>query len=170
MQFRRNSILGVLAVVSASLTAVPAPAHEYEVGKIKVLHPWLHVPVKGDKSTAMFMVIENDDEHPDKLIGASAEVAGKGEIQNAKHEKIAGTVVPPFSAAVLNPEGDRVVLLDLKDKADIEAGDMLDVTLVFEKAGKLTVDAAVEAPLAKHAHDFEAMDAFMKATHPETKK
>ena len=162
--------ISILALAAVLLAAAPAPAHEYEVGKIKVLHPWLRVPVKGDKTVSVFMVIENDDDHPDKLLSATAEFSPKGEIQNAKHEKIAGTVVPAYSAAVLNPEGERLVLLDLKDKADIEAGDMVDIALVFEKAGKLTIDAAVEAPQAQHAHDFQAMDAFMKAQHPETKK
>lgn len=170
MPVSRYSIPGAFALIAALLVAAPAPAHEYEVGKLKVLHPWMRVPMKGEKSAALYMVIENDGEQADKLVGAVTEIAEKSEIQGAKREKLAGAVVPPFSAAVLNPEGERLVLLDVKDKADVEAGDMLDITLVFEKAGKLTVQAAVEAPQAKHAHDFEAMDAFMKAQHPEVKK
>jgi periplasmic copper chaperone A len=39
---------------------------------------------------------------------------------------------------------------------------MMDVTLVFEKAGTVLVNAAVEAPAATHAHDFDTMDAFEK--------
>lgn len=172
MPASRYSFPGAFALIAILLAAVPAaaPAHEYEIGRLKILHPWLRVPVKGDRSAAVFMVIENDGEKADKLVGATTEIAGKSEIENGRHDKLAGAVVPPFGAAVLNTEGERLILAELKDKADVEAGDMLEITLVFEKAGKITVEAAVEAPQAKHAHDFEAMDAFMKAQHPETKK
>ena len=37
------------------------------------------------------------------------------------------------------------------------------MTLVFEKAGEVTLDAAIDAPDAQHAHDAEAMERWEKA-------
>ena len=38
-----------------------------------------------------------------------------------------------------------------------------ELTLVFEKAGEMQIDAAIDAPDAMHAHDAEAMERWEKA-------
>jgi Ni/Co efflux regulator RcnB len=42
------------------------------------------------------------------------------------------------------------------------------MTLVFEKAGEVVIDAAIDAPAAKHAHDAEAMERWEKAHNKDT--
>lgn len=66
------------------------------------------------------------------------------------------------SAHVLKPSGDHVMLMDLKEP--LKEGDLLKITLIFEKAGEIEVDATVEPIGAKGPHGMdhqpghEAMD------------
>ncbi len=48
-------------------------------------------------------------------------------------------------------------------KKHLEVGWGLEMTLVFKKAGEVVIDAAIDAPDAKHAHDVEAMERWEKA-------
>lgn len=170
MMNARSIIARLAPLALVALAPAILSAHEYEAGKIKVLHPWMRVPLKGERTATLYMVIENDDEHPDRLVGGSAAFAGKVTAHDSTNMAASGITVPPFSAAVLRPGGDHVMLADLKEPVDIEPGDMLDVTLVFEKAGQLTVNATVEAPKGTHAHDFEAMDEFDKELRAQKAK
>jgi periplasmic copper chaperone A len=162
MLINRIAFVACLTLSAAMMLGGPAFSHEFEVGEIKIVHPWMHVPLKGEKTAQLYMVIENNGEKPDRLVGGKSDVSNKVEIHGAKDDKIDGVEVTPFSASVLKPGTEHVMLVDLKEPVDIEAGDMLDVTLNFEKSGSVTVSAAVEAPSAKHAHDRDAMDAWDK--------
>jgi hypothetical protein len=42
------------------------------------------------------------------------------------------------------------------------------MTLVFEKAGEVVIDAAIEAPDAMHAHDADAQARWEKAHNKDT--
>ena len=54
-----------------------------------------------------------------------------------------------------------MTLLDIKKHLEVGWG--LEMTLVFEKAGEVVIDAAIDAPDAAHAHDAEAMERWQKA-------
>jgi hypothetical protein len=59
-----------------------------------------------------------------------------------------------------------VTLADIKKYLEVGWG--LEMILVFEKAGEVTIDAVIDAPDAKHAHDAEAMARWEKAHGKET--
>ena len=54
-----------------------------------------------------------------------------------------------------------MLLLDIKKHLEVGWG--LELTLKFEKAGEVVIDAAIEAPDAAHAHDAEAQARWEKA-------
>lgn len=141
----------------------PVAAHEYEIGKITVEHPWLRAPNEGETTAHLFMTIENKGDTPDKLVGAKAEKIGKA-IMHADPAHIVmppGIVVPPHAKVTLEPGGAHVGLHDVKKMNPVGWG--FELTLVFEKAGEVTIDASVEAPDAKQAHDAEATERWEKA-------
>ena len=65
-----------------------------------------------------------------------------------KMRKVEGIDVPAGGKAVLEPGGDHLMLFDLK--AGLAPGDTFPLTLVFERAGSVTVEMRV-APLVETA-------------------
>lgn len=141
----------------------PVQAHEYDVGKLKVEHPWLRAPADGDNKAQFYAMLHNNGDKPDKLIGVKSEKFGKAEIHgDAKQLNLVTPVIlPPKSLTTLAPGGAYVALLEINKHLEVGWG--LEMTLVFEKAGEVTIDAAIDAPDAAHAHDAEAMERWQKA-------
>jgi hypothetical protein len=105
----------------------------------------------GGSTSAVYMVIKNDSSEPDRLIRAESDAAYSTELH--KSENIDGVMtmrpvdsvdIPAGGAAELKPGGLHIMLVGLT--RDLKAGDKLPITLVFDKAGKITVDAEVRAP------------------------
>jgi periplasmic copper chaperone A len=174
MIIKRRDLLtggGVLAA-GAALGVVgfarTAGAHEYEVGKLVVEHPWLRAPADGQTSASFFAFLHNNGDTPDKLIGVKVEKFGKAVIHgDAKNLTLETPVVlPPKTKTTLAPGGAYVALLDAKKHLEVGWG--LEMTLVFEKAGEVVIDAAIDAPDAVHAHDAEAMERWQKAHNADT--
>ncbi len=145
-----------------------AKAHEYDVGKLKVEHPWLRAPADGDNKAQFYAFLHNNGDTPDKLVAVKVEKFGQavihGDPKNLELET--PVVLPPKSKTTLAPGGVHVALLDAKKHLEVGWG--LEMTLVFEKAGEVVVDAAIEAPDAKHAHDAEAQARWEKAHNKDT--
>lgn len=140
-----------------------ASAHEYDVGNMKVEHPWLRAPVDGDNKAQFYAILHNSGATPDKLIAVKSEKFGKAEVHGdaKKLDLVTPIIVPPKSKLTLAPGGAYVALLDIKKHLEVGWG--LEMTLVFEKAGEVEIDAAIDAPDAAHAHDAEAMERWQKA-------
>lgn len=140
-----------------------ASAHEYDVGSLKVEHPWLRAPADGDNKAQFFAMLHNNGATPDKLIAVKSEKFGAAEIHGdaKKLDLVTPIVLPPKSKVTLAPGGAYVTLLDIKKHLEVGWG--LEMTLVFEKAGEVVIDAAIDAPDAAHAHDAEAMERWQKA-------
>lgn len=163
---RRDLLLNggsLLTGAALGLFASRASAHEYDVGSLKVEHPWLRAPADGDNKAQFYAVIYNNGATPDKLVAVKSEKFGKAEVHgDAKQLNLVTPIVlAPKSKLKLAPGGAYVALLDIKKHLEVGWG--LEMTLVFENAGEVTIDAAIDAPDATHAHDAEAMDRWQKA-------
>lgn len=170
---RRDLLASGGALFGAAALGLFAPrgsaqAHEYEVGKLTVEHPWLRAPAEGQTQSQFFAFIHNKGDTPDKLIAIKSEKFGKAEIHgDAKNPgAVAPLVLPPKSKTTLAPGGVHAVLSEFKKHLEVGWG--LEMTLVFEKAGEVTIDASIDAPDAKHAHDAEAMARWEKAQGKDT--
>ena len=164
MRIKGRGYLPYVGMMALTI-ATPASAHEYEIGHLGVAHPWVRTPSVGETTTPLFLVIHNDGDIPDKLIGAASPKVGRAIIHaDPKHIVVPhGIVIPPHSEVKLEPGGAYVGLHDVKSMNPVGWGFELELT--FEKAGNVTMDAAVEAPDAQHAHDAEATQRWEKA-HP----
>lgn len=103
------------------------------------------------KAGAAFMVIKNFTDEDDRLIGASTDVAMKAELHTHTVDASGLTVmgplegglaVPAHSGVALKRGGHHVMMMGLK--RPLNDGDMITLTLIFEKAGKVTVDVPVD--------------------------
>ncbi len=158
-RLRLAATLSLLALaVAAPLTT--AGAHEYTSKTVTVSHPWARATPPGAKVGAAYVEIAASKSGGDKLLGARADVAGRVEIHTHKHEggvmkmqQIENLPVAAGKSVVLKPAGDHIMLMDLK-KPLVE-GDLLPLTLVFEKAGEVKVEATVEPVGAKGPHGMD---------------
>ena len=89
----------------------------------------------------------------DRLLGAESPAAGRIEIHTHIHEggvmkmrRVEAIDIPAGGEAALEPGGDHLMLFGLK--AGLAPGDSFPLTLLFEKAGPVTVEMRV-APLAE---------------------
>ena len=117
---------------------------------VKVTQPWARASAKMARAGAAYMTLENTEEAPDKLLSASSPVAAKVEVHThikdgaiMRMREVASIEVGPRSMVRLQPGGLHLMLIDLK--APLEKGARFPLTLVFEKAGTMTVDVTVES-------------------------
>lgn len=164
---RRFSLSAIAAVtLAASLVAGAAHAHEYTVGKLMIGHPWSRATVPGVKVGGGFLTIMNHGDAPDRLVKVEAPFAERAEIHEssvengvAKMREIeGGVVVKPGETVEFAPGGKHLMFVGLKNP--LTKGEKVKGALVFETAGRVEVEFAVEAAGAKPAAggDMKGMD------------
>lgn len=153
----RRIWLGALFVIWAPAAAT---AHEYEAGGITVAHPWARATPGGATVGAAYVEIKAKDGAPDVLVSASSPLAGRVELHThsmddgvMKMRRIDKLPIAGGTAAVLKPSGDHIMLFDLKEP--LKEGAILPITLVFEKAGEVNIEATIEPPGAKGPHGLD---------------
>ncbi len=134
----------------ASLVAPPARAEEVKAGDLVITQAWSRATPGGAKIGGGYLTIENKGAAPDRLVGASADVAGKIEVHEMAMNNGVMTMRPldkglsiePGKTVKLAPGGYHLMMFDLK--SPLKQGEKLPVTLDFEKAGKVKVTLDVE--------------------------
>ena len=157
MKLRTLAVALVIALCMAS-----AHAHDYKVEKLLIDHPWVRATPQGASVGAGYLVIRNRGKSSDRLVSASAPIAGRVEIHQmtVKDEVMTmrpvegGITVGSGKSVELKPNGLHLMLMELKEP--LKEGENVPATLVFEKAGKIDVEFKVEPVGAKaprgHSH------------------
>jgi copper(I)-binding protein len=149
----------VLIAAVFALIATAASAHDYKIGSLEIHHPWSRATPKGAAVAAGYMTITNKGTQSDRLVGGSTPAAGKFEIHEMAMDNGVmkmrplpkGLEVKPGQTVELKPGSFHLMFVGLK--APLEKGTRVKGTLVFEKAGKVDVEYAVEAIGATPAAD-----------------
>ena len=154
----RAIILALAA--SVCILSAPAATHEFTAKGVTVAHPWVRATPGGAKVGGAFLEMKAAKGHSDRLVSASSPVAGSVEIHNhimeggvVRMRRVDGIALGAGKSVVLAPGGYHVMLMDLKQP--LKEGDLLRLTLVFEKAGPIEVEATVEPIGAKGPHGFD---------------
>ncbi|MBD3786511.1 MAG: copper chaperone PCu(A)C [Sphingomonadales bacterium] len=152
---RFKPFLAAAAVaLSCSAFALPALAHD----GVAVKDPYARVSTMMSKSGAAFMVIENHSGTDDRLIKATSDVADRVELHTHKAdangvmqmiEVEEGFPIPAHGSHALARGGDHVMFLGLRQS--LKDGDVVKVTLTFEKAGDVAVEIPVDTQRADPA-------------------
>ena len=143
------------AALAATLFAAPAHTEDVKAGDLVITQAWSRATPGGAKIAGGYLTIANKGAAADRLIGGSADVAGKLEIHEMTMNNgvmtmrplAKGLVIEPGNTAKLAPGGYHLMLMDLK--GPLKQGDKLPVTLEFEKAGKVKVAFDVQGVGAK---------------------
>lgn len=169
--------IATLAAAFVLVSAQAVLAHEYKAGSLEIVHPWARATPPGAAVGGGYTTIQNEGDEADRLVAASAEIAGRTEIHEMKVQdgvmKMSpladGIVIPAHESVKLAPGGLHIMFMQLK--GPLKQGERIPGTLTFEKAGTVKVEFAVEAIGASapggsddHGtmHDMKNMDGMSK--------
>ena len=125
------------------LAAAPAFA---QAPNIEIQHAWSRATPAG-RTGAVFLTIE-DHGAPDRLIAVQSPAAQAASVHETsmdggvmKMRSVAAVALAPGQTVTFAPGGLHIMLMQLN--RDLAEGDKVPVTLTFERAGKIVVDATV---------------------------
>ena len=147
-----------LSLMLLFFAAHQARAHDHQAGSIVIEHPWSRATPPGAKVAAGYMVIRNEGSEPDRLVGATAEIAGRTEIHAMEMKDgvmsmrpvEGGVEIPAGGEVKLQPGSYHMMFMDLAKP--LREGDHFAGSLTFEKAGTVAVEFAVGSVGAKPDH------------------
>ncbi len=133
------------ALLAFCLSAAPAVAQD-----IAVEDPYAITPVPGAPTGAAYMLIRNQGSTPDRLVGVRSPVADAVELhQHEEQDGImrmrpveGGLELPAGGELLLGRGGAHVMFMGLTDP--LENGELVPVTLIFERAGEIEVEVPVD--------------------------
>ncbi len=150
--FIPGAVGALLALVA--LAAAASGTHAYQIGSIKIDHPYARATAPGQPAGGGYMTLINGGV-ADRLVSASAGVSRSVELHEMKMEgdlmkmrQVDGIEMSRGSTVELKPGGFHVMFIGLK--APLREGASFPMKLTFEKAGELTVEVEVEAPGRVH--------------------
>ena len=134
-----------------ALFGLPAAAHDYTLGSLKIGHPWARATPPTAPSGGGFLTVTNTGTTADRLVSATSPAAGQVQIHEMKmdgtimrmRELENGLEIPPGATVALAPGGLHLMMMGLK--GPLKEATRVPVTLVFEKAGKIDVELSVMA-------------------------
>ncbi|WP_249729541.1 MULTISPECIES: copper chaperone PCu(A)C [unclassified Chelatococcus] len=148
---RAAAALALAAPLIAAAAQSAAIAHEFKLGNLQIKHPWSRATPPGAKVAGGYFVIVNTGDTADRLVSATAEIAGRAEIHEMSEkdgvmtmrELPNGIEIPAKGEVAFKPGSYHMMFLNLQ-KAPKE-GEPFAGTLTFEKAGTVSVSFVVEA-------------------------
>lgn len=149
--------LAVLISLFAAAGIYPVFAHDYQLGKLKIEHPWSRATPGGAKVAGGFMKITNTGTETDRLVGGSLVAAGAFEVHETRMEGDVmrmrrlekGLEIRPGQTVELKPGSYHVMFMQLT--TGLKEGERIKGTLIFEKSGTLEVEFKIEAMGTKGA-------------------
>ena len=132
----------VLLVTGCAPAAAPSLTIESAWGR-----PSMDMPTAG----GIFMMIKNSGDAPDKLLSGSSPACGSIELHEVvmKSDGTMGMnlldkpIEIPAGGQVELKSGDLHIMCIMKKDDQFKPGSMIDLTLVFEKSGEMTVSVEV---------------------------
>ena len=152
----RTSLMGAAGALLLASAAFAESA-------ISIEDPYARTSTPGGPTGAAFMVLTNSGDEDDRLVSATSEISERVELHT--HEIDAngvarmmeveeGFAVPAGGSHVLARGGDHVMFMGIAKP--LTHGDVVSVTLTFEKAGDITIDVPIDLERKAGAHDHGA--------------
>jgi periplasmic copper chaperone A len=135
-------VLGLLFL--SGCAAKPAAS----IGPIQVFDPWVRVAKSGD-NTGSFMLIKNTGSQSDRLLKVECGVSMMTGLHETimdgdvmKMSEIPALDIPANGQVELKSGGYHVMMMSVSQ--DLKEGEMMKMTLTFEKAGPLEIEAVIK--------------------------
>jgi copper(I)-binding protein len=141
-------------------------SNQHQTVSISVEHAWarpaqFHQTMPGDHSSSMsqsdsinsaiYMIIRNNGEVKDRLIAIESDIAKNAELHQTlqkgeilQMQPLDALEIPARSQVILSPGGYHIMLIGLA--RELKVGDRFNVTLVFEKNGRIPITVEIRQP------------------------
>ncbi|MCQ2029003.1 copper chaperone PCu(A)C [Stutzerimonas zhaodongensis] len=149
-------LIAAVVLGTATLTATAEDhAHHAVDEKPAITQVWSRAMPPTAPTGAVYFRINNPGEATDKLVGVQTPRAEKAELHTHVHkgevmsmQRIESVELAAGGEVEFKPGGNHVMLFKLKEP--LVAGEHFPMTLIFEKAGEVTVDVSIhdQAPQA----------------------
>ena len=141
--------LARLAILILGLVALGGLAGCGGSGSIAVSDAWARPSMGMDRAGAAYLVLTNEGDEDDVLLGATSPAAATVEVHETTMEgdgsmamrPIESLAIPAGETVRLEPGGYHMMLIELT--GELAVGDEIEITLSFELAGEVTVSAEV---------------------------
>jgi copper(I)-binding protein len=151
-----------LTLAMVLLPLAPTQAQQAGADALAISQAWSRATPGGAKVASGYLTITNSGPTADRLIGGSSDVAAKVEVHEmatrdgvmTMREVSDGLPISPGETVKLAPGGFHLMLVNVKKP--LKQGDVVTVTLNFEKAGKKDVSFNVLGVGAKGPDDAAA--------------
>ena len=148
MKIIRKQLVIFFAIFNIFITN--SLAHEYKIGNLKILHPYITETPPGAKISGGYMKIVNTGNQTDHLSLVTVDFAKSAEIHEMKTEndvikmrKIKGGIEIPAKGFIeLKHKGYHIMFMNLLKP--MIRGETHEGTLYFEKAGNVKVIFTIE--------------------------
>ena len=161
-------LLRLLAAGALAAFFLPAVAQEHNHdhhapvqaagAELAVSQAWSRAMPPSAPTGAVYFVLENRGEQPQRLVGAQTTRAEKTELHTHVHQndmmkmqQIESVEVPASGKVEFKPGGNHLMMFGLKQP--LVAGESFPITLQFENGGEITTEVSIEvdAPAASGA-------------------
>lgn len=140
----------VIVAACVTFAANPAVAHETKAGSLTISDMWSRATVSTSRPAVGYLTVTNDGAEADRLVGVESPLAGKVQLHLSsmkdgvmKMEHMGGIEIPAGATVELAPGGYHLMLM--QPRQVFKEGEMLPITLIFEKAGRVDIEAHVRA-------------------------
>ena len=143
-----------MAIVQLAAAGQPANA-PVVVGHLEISQGWIRATLPGQPAAGGFLVIDNKGKEADRLLSISTPLTPSAQIHEMKMDgdvmKMAeladGLEIPAGSKVELKPGGFHFMFMGLEHQ--VKEGEIVKVTLTFEKAGAVDVELPAQPADAK---------------------
>ena len=140
----------LVPALALSAMASAALAHGYQNGNLTIQHPWSRETAPGQAVGGGFMTITNKGASEDRLVSGTSPVAAEVQLHTMTmdggvmrmRQVEGGIAVPARGALELKPGSYHIMFMGLKRQ--LRQGERFPVTLRFQRAGRVTVQFAVQ--------------------------
>ena len=156
---KRLILISVLAV-SILVACGSGNVASFESGDIVIEDPWARSAILQEGNGAAYMVIRNTGDADDVLLEARTSVAnmveihesvmmegggdeGMGEGEMMQMRPAGPVTIPAGGEVALQVGGLHVMMMGMPER--LEPGEVISLTLVFENAGEVSIEAEVRA-------------------------
>jgi periplasmic copper chaperone A len=146
-----NATLRTLIVLAFAMLPLAAKADSARIGDLVLSDAWSRATPPTANTGVAYVTVSNQGGEADRLVAVEATVAARAEMHMhlmdgdiARMRPVQAVDVPPSETIVFRPGGLHIMLVDLK--APLKEGEGLPLTLVFERSGRVRVDASIGEP------------------------
>ena len=148
----------LLALGALLISASASAADDIRFGNLVISPGWSRATPGGAKVAGGYLKIENTGADADTLKSGTADISGKLEIHEmavangvmTMRPLANGLTIPPGQTVTLAPGGYHIMFMDLAQP--LKQGANFNVTLEFEKAGRVVVPFSVQSIGANDTH------------------